>query len=76
MQPVLNVCHFSLGSFTLLPCCLKGKKKKSGERKNMLSAFQICYLMMALLPDGDFIWRGVRACVHVCVYSRTLLPRS
>lgn len=36
----------------------------------MLSAFQICYLMMALLPDGDFIWRGVRACVYVCTCAR------
>lgn len=33
MQPVLNVCPFSLGSFTLLPCCLKGKKKNQ-EREH------------------------------------------
>lgn len=47
---------------TLLP---RKKKWKSGKRKNKLSAFQICYLMMILLSTGDFIL--------MCVYVPLLL---
>lgn len=62
VQSLLHVCHLSLGFFTF---CLKEKKKKSGEWKRKLTPFQICYLMMSVICNGDFIL----VCVYVFLLS-------
>lgn len=43
----------------------KRKKKKSGEWKRKLTPFQICYLMMSVICNGDFIL----VCVYVFLLS-------